>query len=67
MPIIQINGEAKQVQASTSVTALLEAAGYAERRVAVEINHEIVPKSMHDDRVLCDGDQVEIVHALGGG
>ncbi|HEX7916718.1 sulfur carrier protein ThiS [Rudaea sp.] len=64
---IQLNGEAKQVQASTSVAALLEAAGYAERRVAVEINCEIVPRSAHRERVLRDGDHVEIVHALGGG
>jgi sulfur carrier protein len=67
MLTIQLNGEAKQVQASTSVAALLEAAGYAERRVAVEINREIVPKSLHRERVLADGDRVEIVHALGGG
>jgi len=67
MLTIQLNGEAKQVQASTSVAALLEAAGYAERRVAVEINREIVPRSLHRERVLSDGDRVEIVHALGGG
>ena len=67
MLTIQLNGEAKQVQASTSVAALLEAAGYAERRVAVEINREIVPKSAHSQHLLHEGDRVEIVHALGGG
>ena len=67
MPTIQLNGETRQMPAATSVAALLEAAGYAERRVAVEINREIVPKSLHRDRLLHDGDRVEIVHALGGG
>jgi len=67
MPTIQLNGETRQLPAATSIATLLEAAGYAERRVAVEVNREIVPRSTHRERVLRDGDRVEIVHALGGG
>jgi sulfur carrier protein len=46
---------------------LLTEEGLAERRVAVEVNGEIVPRSQHGDHQLKDGDVVEIVHALGGG
>ncbi len=46
---------------------LLAEAGYAQRRVAVEVNREIVPKSEHARREIRDGDHIEIVQALGGG
>ena len=64
---ISLNGVERRVQPETSVAALLAQNGYAERKVAVEINREIVPKSVHPRRMICDGDRVEIVHALGGG
>ena len=41
--------------------------GLAGKRVAVEVNLEIVPRSQHATRVLREGDRVEIVHAIGGG
>src|SRR5690606_10077704 len=44
-----------------------EAEGLAGRRVAVEVNGTIVPRGQHEAHALADGDQVEIVHALGGG
>ena len=50
-----------------TVTRLLHEAGYAGRRVAVEVNHEIVPRSQHETYALREGDKVEIVHAIGGG
>ena len=46
---------------------LLNDEGLAGRRVAIEVNGEIVPRSLHDTHQLQDGDVVEIVHALGGG
>lgn len=64
---IVLNGQEREVAPTTSVQALLEAAGYAQRRVAVEINREIVPRSAHADRLLDAGDRIEIVHAIGGG
>jgi sulfur carrier protein len=64
---IQLNGEPRQLPASTTVAALVEHLGHAGRRVAVEVNREIVPKSRHAERELVDGDVVELVHALGGG
>jgi sulfur carrier protein len=62
-----INGEAQTLPAPLSVAALLEARGLAGKRVAVERNGEIVAKSRHADTLLADGDQIEIVVAVGGG
>lgn len=67
MPNILLNGEAHQVAASISVGDLLDAQGYAQRKVAVEVNREIVPRSQHAQRILREGDRIEIVHAIGGG
>ena len=64
---IQLNGETRPIRDTLSLTALLTEEGLAERRVAVEVNGEIVPRSQHGDHQLKDGDVVEIVHALGGG
>lgn len=64
---IHLNGEIRPVPHGTTVLALLQDAGLAGRRVAVEVNGEIVPRSRHGERVLGAGDRVEIVHALGGG
>jgi sulfur carrier protein len=64
---IQLNGAAAQVPAAATIAALLEQTGLAERRVAVEVNGAIVPRSLHATRSLGEGDRVEIVHALGGG
>lgn len=64
---IVLNGHEHEVAASTSVQVLLEGAGYAQRRVAVEINREILPRSQYAERLLDAGDRIEIVHAIGGG
>ena len=64
---ISLNGVEQHVERSMSVAALLAENGYADRKVAVEINREIVPRSAQAQRVIADGDTIEIVHALGGG
>ncbi|GEK73733.1 MULTISPECIES: sulfur carrier protein ThiS [Halomonas] len=64
---IQLNGEARTLEAEASVAQLVETLGLAGRRIAVEVNEEIVPRSAHDGTRLADGDRVEIVHAIGGG
>ncbi len=64
---LTINGEPQQLPAPMSVAALLEARGMAGKRVAVERNGEIVPRSLHAETRLANGDQVEIVVAVGGG
>jgi sulfur carrier protein len=67
MPNIMLNGELRELRAGITVIGLLETAGFSGRKVAVEINQEIVPKSAQAERVLAEGDRVEIVHAMGGG
>lgn len=62
-----LNGHPRDCATATTVAQLLEQAGYAGRRVAVELNQEIVPRSQHASRTLADGDRIEIVHAIGGG
>jgi sulfur carrier protein len=64
---ILLNGESRDIPPGTSVAGLVELLGHAGRRVAVEVNREIVPKSLHAERLLAEGDAVELVHALGGG
>lgn len=64
---IHLNGEPREVETDTTIVGLLDRSGFGGRRVAVEINREIVPRSVHAQRVLREGDRVEIVHALGGG
>lgn len=64
---IMLNGQPRAFPDPLTVTALLEAEGLGGRRVAVEVNGEIVPRSRHPEYALRDGDRVEIVHALGGG
>ena len=64
---ILLNGQTLHLQAPVSLANLLEQQGYALRRVAVEVNRSIVPKSRHGLHMLREGDKVEIVHALGGG
>lgn len=64
---ISINGAPRRLEAPLSVAALLEREGLAGKRLAVERNGEIVPKSRHADTVLAAGDRLEIVVAVGGG
>lgn len=64
---IVLNGEPHALDGETSVSGLLARLGFGERRVAVEINREIVPRSRHDTHLLREGDQIELVHAMGGG
>jgi len=63
---ILLNGEEREVTAST-VTALIDEIGLDGRKVAVERNLEIVPRSQYLATSLGDGDRLEIVHFVGGG
>ncbi|EQD26520.1 ThiS, thiamine-biosynthesis [mine drainage metagenome] len=62
-----LNGQPHDCAAPCTIAQLLESAGYAQRRVAVEVNRRIVPRSEHATHLLAAGDQIEIVHAIGGG
>ncbi len=64
---ITINGETQSFDAALTVEQLLGRIGLDHRKVAVERNLEIVPKSSYGETALSDGDRLEIVHFIGGG
>lgn len=68
-PVIRlaVNGEARTVAEGSTVADLLAAIGLAARKVAVERNAEIVPRSLYAETRLAAGDALEIVHFIGGG
>ncbi len=64
---IILNGKQNQLDDSTTIMQLLCSLDLAEKRLAVEINQEIIPRSEFDTHHLNDQDKVEIVQAIGGG
>lgn len=64
---IILNGEEKVLHTPVTVIQLLTDMGMAEKRVAVEVNLEIVPRSEHGQFQLKNADRVEVVQAIGGG
>ena len=64
---LKINGETRRFPDPLTVAGLVEQLGYTGKRIAVERNGEIVPKSQHAETALAAGDQLEIVVAVGGG
>ena len=64
---IFVNGQVRGLSVPLTVAGLLGELGLAERRLAVEVNREIVPRSRHETHQLNDGDHVELVQAMGGG
>ena len=65
--VLRINGQPRQVQGPCSVTELLDQLGIELRLVAVAVNGLVVPRAEHGKTILSDGDEVEIVRAVGGG
>ena len=64
---ITLNGETRSFQDVADVAGLVAALGLDARKVAVERNLEIVPRSAYGKTPLADGDRIEIVHFIGGG
>ena len=64
---VTVNGKAHRFDQPVEVTALLSTLNLVGKKVAVERNGEIVPRSAHASTLLADGDQLEIVVAVGGG
>ncbi len=64
---IILNGDPRTVADGATVASLIEQLDLAGKRLAVEVNEEVVPRSRHSECPLASGDQVEIVHAIGGG
>ena len=64
---VTLNGETRILAAPVTVAGLLAAIGLDTRKVAVERNEEIVPRSAYAATELAQGDTLEIVHFIGGG
>ncbi|MBO6851581.1 MAG: sulfur carrier protein ThiS [Marinobacter sp.] len=64
---VQVNGDGVELPAQATVADLIEHMALTGKRLAVEVNEDIVPRSQHPDFRLNDGDRVEVVHAIGGG
>lgn len=64
--MVKVNGEILSADGK-NVLEILKELGYNAKRVAVEINEQIVPKAKYGETVLKDGDSVEVVSFVGGG
>ena len=67
MIILTVNGESRTIDDGTSIIKLLDVLDIEQRRVAVAVNGEVVPRTEHEQTSLKEGDQVEIVRMVGGG
>jgi len=64
---LTVNGESRGFDGVADVAGLVTQLGLDARKVAVELNLEIVPRSTYAQTALADGDRIEIVHFIGGG
>ena len=64
---ILLNGATHSIKDGSSLNTLIEQLELKGKRLAVEINQEIIPKSEHDQYKIQQGDVIEIIHAIGGG
>ncbi len=64
---IFVNGAAQRYEGPLAVAELVQRMALAGSKIAVEKNGEIVPRSAHGSTLVLDGDQLEIVVAVGGG
>ncbi len=64
---ILLNGESREVPGSATLAQLLDTLDLGDRRYAVEVNEELIPRSEHAEHRLVAGDRIEIVQAIGGG
>jgi len=64
---VQVNGEAMELPNGVTIAALIDHLTLTGKRIAVEVNEDIVPRSQHPEFTLSEGDRVELVHAIGGG
>ena len=64
---IIVNGSKTTVPEDYTAAQLVEALALGERRIAMEVNEEIIPRSQYPQHRFNQGDRIEIVHAVGGG
>ena len=64
---IVVNGEQRRVADNINIKQLLAELGLQDKKIAVELNEEIIPASLHEQTQVKEQDSLEIVHAIGGG
>ncbi len=64
---LTLNGETMRLSSPNNLQQLLDTLHLGEKRVAVEVNREIIPRSRHAATRIREGDHIEIVRAIGGG
>ena len=64
---VTVNGETRELPEGSSLRDLVVALGLGERPVAAEVEGEVVPRARHGERILADGESVELVTLVGGG
>lgn len=64
---VLINGENRSLPEGATLQDVISLLQLQGRRLAIEVNTEIVPRSLHSGHRLREGDRIEIVHAIGGG
>jgi thiamine biosynthesis protein ThiS len=64
---VTINGEIREFESEVTLDRLLELFSFPSQRIAVELNHQFVPKATWADTLIRDSDKIEIVHFVGGG
>lgn len=64
---IQLNGESRDIPEDSTAQDLIELLELTGKRLAMELNREIIPRSAYASTTLKPGDEIEIVHAIGGG
>ena len=64
---LTVNGQPTQERQGLTVRQLIEQLGLSQRPVAVEVNREVIPRRQHEQVMLCEGDEIEVVTLVGGG
>ena len=64
---IIVNGEEISLPEDSNIQDLVAELGYKNRRIAIEVNEAIIPKSKHQSHLLESSDRIEVINAVGGG
>lgn len=64
---LQVNGEEVEVAHDATVADLIIQLRLAQKRIAIELNQQIISKNRHAETQLSENDEIEIIHAIGGG
>jgi thiamine biosynthesis protein ThiS len=64
---VQVNGESRELPEGFTLSELVRELALAPERLAIELNREVVRRALWTETALRDGDQIEIVHFVGGG